>query len=72
MDNLQCVSYHLIISTLVFGIGIYNIWSINALMDYARLVGIIMMQTRKFFHEYSHSEQTANVLSLESFVLYNN
>ena len=30
----------------------------------------ILMQTRKFFREYSHGDRTANVLSLETFVLY--
>ena len=28
------------------------------------------MQTWKFFHEYSHGDLTAKVLSLETFVLY--
>ena len=30
------------------------------------------MQTQKFFHEYSHGDLTAKVLSLKTFVLYGN
>ena len=34
------------------------------------LVDVILMQTRKFFCEYSHSDLTAKVLSLRDFVLH--
>ena len=34
------------------------------------LVDIVLMQTQQFFHEYSHGDLTAKVLSLKSFVLY--
>ena len=34
------------------------------------LLDVVLMQTRKFFHEYSHGDLTAKVLSLEGFVLY--
>ena len=32
------------------------------------LVDVVLMQMRKFFHEYTHGDLTAKVLSLESFV----
>ena len=38
--------------------------SVWALMD------IVLIQTRKFFHEYSHGDLTAKVLAVEHFVLY--
>ena len=33
-------------------------------------MNVVLMQMQKFFHEYSHGDLTANVLSLKSFVLY--
>ena len=35
-----------------------------------QLVDVVLMLTQKFFREYSHSDLTVKVLSLESFVLY--
>ena len=34
------------------------------------LVDVVLMQTQKFFHEYSHGDLTMKALSLSSFVLY--
>ena len=41
-------------------------------MDCEKLVDVVLMQLQKVFHKYSHSDLTAEVLSLESFVLCNN
>ena len=50
-------------------------WTVNVFYEFQSdlaLVDVVLMQTQKFFCQYSHGDLPTKVLSLGSFVLYSN